>query len=94
MEQSVKREQAHNLTLQNREKLAVSGVTDVDAYDEAKIVLFTAAETLEIEGANLHINRLNVEDGELVVEGDVQALTYYGKQGGKNKGGFFKNIFK
>lgn len=85
----------HNLILEEKSKLSITGVVDVDTFDEAKIILFTEEDTIEVEGADLHIQKLNVADGELMIEGEVSSILYTGKDGYHAKGkGFFKKILK
>ena len=61
----------HNIVLENREKMSVSGVSDVDTFDENKIVLFIPDDTIIIEGEDLHIQKLDVSSGELTIEGEI-----------------------
>ena len=49
----------HQLTLEGRERLTVSGVEDVERFDESSIVMSTAAGTLVVSGENLHIGKLS-----------------------------------
>ncbi len=84
----------HNLVLENKEKMSVTGVMDVDTFDENKIILFIADDTLIIEGADLHIQKLDVSSGEMTIEGEIYSLSYTGAAGGKKAKGFFKNILK
>lgn len=49
-----KKPQVHNLMMENREKLTVSGVIDVDSFCEDTIVLYTDMGTLTIKGSDLH----------------------------------------
>ncbi len=67
---------AHRLTLEGREKLIVSGVEDVDRFDENEIVMNTAEGTLVVTGEGLHIDKLSLDGGELHVDGRVEALSY------------------
>ena len=84
-----------NLILEDKSKLSISGVSDVDTFDEAKIILFTEEDTIEIEGYDLHIQKLNVDDGELIIEGEIVSILYSGRDGYKSKGkGFFKKMLK
>lgn len=83
----------HSLTLENRRKLTVSGVTDVDNFDENEILLYTELGELEIKGRNLHINSMNVESGEMSVEGDIWAMVY-GEKDRKKKLGIFKKALR
>ena len=67
---------AHRLTLEGREKLIVSGVEDVERFDENEIVMNTTAGALVVTGENLHIDKLSLDGGELHVDGRVEALSY------------------
>ena len=66
----------HQLTLDGRERLTVSGVEDVERFDENMIVMSTTAGTLVISGENLHIGKLSLDGGELHVDGQIDALSY------------------
>ena len=66
----------HSIILEDRKKLSVSGVTDVDSFDEQTIVAITDLGELTIRGWNLHMTRLNLEQSELLVEGEISSLTY------------------
>ncbi|MBQ7121619.1 MAG: sporulation protein YabP [Clostridia bacterium] len=82
----------HNLVLEDRRLLTVSGVSDVDSFDEETVVVFTDLGELTIRGVNLHINRLSVEVGELTVEGNIAALIYSDEA--PKSGGFFSRVFR
>ncbi len=66
----------HNIIMEDRKKLSVSGVTDIDSFDEQTIIATTDLGELTIRGWNLHITRLNLEQSELMVDGDISSLTY------------------
>lgn len=83
----------HNLILENRKKLSISGVTDVDSFDEKTVILYTQMGELTIQGKNLHVNGLDVETGEMSVEGDIWALTY-GDKDRRGSLGFFGKLFR
>ena len=85
----------HNIVLENREKMSVSGVSDVDTFDENKIVLFIPDDTIIIEGEDLHIQKLDVSSGELTIEGEIYSFCYTGSSGnGKSSKGFFKKMLR
>lgn len=81
----------HNLILENKEKLSISGVSDVDTFNDEKIVMFTEDDTLIVEGEKLHIQKLDVANGELIIEGMVYAIQY---TGGSNAAGTSKGFLK
>lgn len=83
----------HNLTLENRNILNLTGVTDVDNFDEHQIVLYTQLGELTIQGKNLHINSMSVDTGKLSVEGDIWAMVY-GEKDKKKPATFFSKLFK
>ncbi len=83
----------HNLILENRNILSLTGVTDVDNFDERTIVLFTQLGELTIQGRDLHINSMSVETGNLSVEGDIWSLVY-GDKDKKKAPTFFSKLFK
>ena len=64
----------HNVILEDRRNLTVSGVSDVDSFDEQNITVFTDMGELAVRGYNLHINKLNIETGELTLEGEISSL--------------------
>ena len=81
-----------NIILENRKNLHVSGVEDVDSFDEQTVVASTGLGQLVIRGRDLHICKLNLESGELQVEGEFSALAYTDNHAGK--GGFLSKMFR
>lgn len=82
---------AHRLELIGRDRLTVSGVEDVERFDETGIIMSTSAGTLVITGEDLHIGKLSLDGGELHVEGRVDSVTY--EDDGAGRGGFFSRLF-
>ncbi|MGN0613408.1 MAG: sporulation protein YabP [Porcipelethomonas sp.] len=66
----------HNVIMENRNSLTLSGVTDVDSFDEHCITLYTQLGELVIRGRELHINSMSVETGDMTIDGDIWALNY------------------
>lgn len=66
----------HSLHMEGREKLSVTGVEDVSGFDEGLIVLRTGQGELSIRGSELHIDRIDLDQGQLEVRGHVQELSY------------------
>lgn len=83
---------AHGLTLMNRGHAEISGVSDVDCFNEQLIVLSTTMGTMTICGASLNISQLNKEDGRLIVDGEFDSIEYSGKRRGG--GGFFSRLVR
>ena len=85
-------EAAHHVILEERERLAVSGVEEVESFDENTIVMYTSRGTLVVRGENLHIEKLSLDGGDLKVEGDIDSLTY--EDSGRERGGLFARLFR
>lgn len=90
MANEVNRAEPHDLRLENREKLSVSGVHEVERFDENAVVLHTARGVLIIRGANLHLKTLSIDGGDIAVTGNVDSLSYEELQ---KAGSFFHRLF-
>lgn len=66
----------HSLSLEQRQKAVVTGVEAVDSFNEQMVVLSTSEGALTLLGRQLHVSQLNLEDGQLLVEGEIDALEY------------------
>ena len=83
----------HNLILEGRKRLSVSGVTDVDSFDENTVLLYTNMGELTVKGSDLHVNDLSVTSGEMNIEGDIQAVIYGDKER-QSPLGFIGKLFR
>ena len=82
----------HRLALEGRNQLSLSVVTEAVSFDEAAAVLETAQGTLIIRGADLHVEQLNLEAGEVRLSGQVDSLTY--EESAKTQGSFLQRLFR
>ena len=81
----------HRLELVGRERLTVTGVEDVERFDENNIVMSTSAGMLVITGEELHIGKLALDGGELHVEGRIDSMNYEEDTHGRSS--FFSRLF-
>ncbi len=86
-----KQKNANFISLENREKLNVTGVFDVDSFDEHSIAAYTDYGQLNIQGEQLNIKHLSVESGDLVVEGIITGLIYTDN---RPRESFVKRLFR
>lgn len=89
------RNRSHSLIIENREKLTVSGVEHVNNYNSELIIVETVEGVLTIKGQDLDISKLNLEDGNVSIQGFVYSLVYSDREGLGSKGaGFLSRMFK
>ena len=82
----------HSALLKDRQELHLSGVTDVDSFDEHCIILLTDLGILEVNGTDIKIEKLNLENGEICASGEFDAFEYVTDK--IEKGGMLKKIFR
>ena len=80
----------HRLTLDARSRLSMTGVTEVESFDENTIVLATTRGTRSVRGTGLHLQMLSLEGGQVSVDGSVDSLSY---EDPVPAGGFFARLF-
>ncbi len=81
---------AHRIELDGRERLIVTGVDDVDRFDDSEIVMTTSAGVLIVTGEGLHIGKLSLDGGELHVDGHIDSLSY---EPAPSSGGLLSRLF-
>lgn len=70
-----------NIIIEDRSKIKITGVEQVDSYNETTIVLSTIKGGISIKGEGLNISNLNIDDGSLRISGMINSLTYISKEG-------------
>ena len=85
------REMPHNIILEGREKLSISGVLDVQSFDEEQVLLETVRGMVVVRGQGLHVERLQLEAGELIVEGEIGLIEY--DDSVQPRSSWFKRLF-
>lgn len=83
----------HSFTLIDRSHAEITGVSEVDCFNEQLVVLVTILGTMTISGSGLNISHLNKEDGRLIVDGEFEAIEYSGKTRGA-KSGFLSRLMR
>ena len=83
----------HHVVIEERKSLTVSGVEDVERFDENTIVLSTSKGVMVVAGENLHLEKLSLDGGDRKVEGDIDAVTYE-DEAASGRGGFFARLLR
>ena len=79
----------HTLLLEDRTHAKLTGVTAVSCFNDREIVLETDEGEVALLGEQLHIEQLNLDDGELDVNGDVVGIEYSEKARKREKRSWF-----
>lgn len=66
----------HRLTLNERQQLSMTGVSEVVSFDDSAVVLRTELGMLVIQGKGLQLKTLSLEGGQVAVDGSVSSLHY------------------
>lgn len=66
----------HNFIMENRNKLVLTGVKNVDSFNETEVVVFTELGELKIKGKNIFISKVNTDSGELEMTGNIESAQY------------------
>lgn len=83
-----------SLNLENRKKLTLSGVVKVMNFDEEKIDLTTKLGNLTIKGQELKMNKLDVQNGDVIIIGNIVSMVYNGKEIKKSGESLLSKLFK
>lgn len=67
---------AHNVIIESRKTIRVSGVNDIDSLTESRAILSTVMGEIVIKGEDLHVVSLNEDNGDLIMSGKINSLTY------------------
>lgn len=94
-DRKIEHQQKHSLALDNREKINLSGVEQVESFNNELIVMVTASGVLTIKGFDLDVKKLNLEDGNVTVRGKINSLTYSDRESFSAKSsGLLGRMFK
>ena len=85
--------EAHVVNIDNRERVSVTEVTDIESFNEEIVFLTLKNGGLVIRGENLHIQKLDLEEGRVLILGAISSAVYTEKRDKQEKG-FLKRILK
>lgn len=87
-----KRLRAQAITLENRESLSVTGVRNVEEFNDTDICLDTDCGILHVDGNGLHITKLNLDDGIVLLEGSICGIVF--EEDTQDRGSVWSRLFK
>ena len=81
----------HDLILESRSKLTLTGVKRVLRCDADSAAIETSKGVLHLAGAELSVTSLNLESGEVRLTGRIDALEYTAE---RTPGGFLRRLLR
>lgn len=91
MQDNISVSKPHTVSLDNRQCLKLTGITDVPGFDEQTVSLQTPMGNLIAKGESLHISKLSLDIGEVTIDGKINSLQYIGDERSK---GIMSKIFR
>ncbi len=83
-----------NIVLENRERLNVTGINDILSFDDQVVILSTELGMLTVKGNELKINKLNIDESEVKIEGNISSISYSQNIEESKGESLFSKIFK
>ena len=74
MAEERKKDTRHRMILEDRERMSITGVIDVLSFDEESIIAETEKGMLILRGNNMHVGKLNLDEGEVSVDGLIDTI--------------------
>ena len=81
----------HRLTMDDRRSLWITGVEEVESFDDGEVAVQTVKGLLYVRGSGLKVNKLEKTTGELTIFGEVSSLEYDDRGG---RAGFWSRLLK
>ncbi|MBR2942891.1 MAG: sporulation protein YabP [Clostridia bacterium] len=88
-ETMISTQRQHTLMMEGRSRARLAGVTAVSCFNDQEVVLETSAGEVALLGEKLHIEQLNLEEGQLDVTGEIAAIEYSDLAPKREKRGLF-----
>jgi sporulation protein YabP len=84
----------HDVIMRGRRLLDITGVKQVESFDNEEFLLETVMGILAIRGQNLQMKNLDVDKGIVSIKGKIFDLVYLDEHHGEKAKGFFSKLFR
>ena len=84
----------HSLVMENRNRLVISGVKEVEGFTETEVRLYTDMGQITVKGRNLKVNQVSTETGELIMNGDMINSVVYSEKIKRTPNNFITKLFR
>ncbi|MGM0877683.1 MAG: sporulation protein YabP [Bacillota bacterium] len=87
--------QEHDVIMRGRKLLEITGVKQVESFDNEEFLLDTVMGALAIRGQNLQMKNLDVDKGIVSIKGSrIFDVIYLDEQHAEKAKGLFSKLFK
>lgn len=84
----------HNLVLKDRKHLEVTGIKQIDSFDCNEFLMETSQGWMLVQGKELVLGKLDIERGEVIINGLMESISYVTNKHGSQKDSFMGRLFK
>ncbi|KOO42336.1 sporulation protein YabP [Priestia koreensis] len=84
----------HDISMKGRRLVDITGVKQVESFDNEEFLLETVMGFLSIRGQNLQMKNLDVEKGIVSIKGKVFDIVYLDENQSEKAKGFFSKLFR
>ena len=82
-----------NIFIEDRNKVTITGVEQVDSFNDNTIILRTVKGGMTIRGEGLNVGKLNLDNGNININGIINGIVYNNKDSSQRKN-IIGKIFK
>ena len=83
-----------SLVMENRKRLVISGVKEVEGFTETEVRLYTDMGQITVKGRNMKVNQVSTETGELIMNGDLINSIVYSEKMRRTPNNFITRLFR
>ena len=84
----------HQVTLTNRKELFIEGVKNIQSFDSNEFLIETIMGYMVITGKGLMLGKMDNDNEELSIKGEIVSMEYINASKDNNNKGFLKKLFK
>ena len=66
----------HTVLIEGRRRMRITGVVEVERFFEDELTVETEVGALTVWGEGLKLGKLNPEDGQVLLEGNIVSIEY------------------
>ena len=84
----------HNLVMENRRRVVISGVNEVEGFTETEVRLYTEMGQITVKGKKLQVSEVSTKTGELIMTGDMIDSVVYSDKLRRTPDNFITRLFR